>query len=48
MCQAVLQSQPNIRNISDLQAGGAMLKDATANAADPLQLELRDVKVCCY
>lgn len=41
--RALLQSQPSIRNISDLQAG--VLKEMKANEAAELQLELRDVKV---
>lgn len=45
MCAAVLQSQPNIRDISQLQAG--VLKDIQADGVEPLtDLQLRDVKVC--
>jgi hypothetical protein len=40
-CSAVLQSQPNIRSISDLQQG--VFKDIKTDSE--LQLELRDVKV---
>lgn len=45
VCAAVLQSQPNIRDISQLQAG--VLKDIKADGVEPLtDLQLRDVKVC--
>lgn len=40
-CSAVLQSQPNIRSITDLQQG--VFKDIKTDGE--LQLELRDVKV---